>query len=400
MSRESISGAAAGNRMIVTTLRGRRLTAEETNGRITDLFFEDPEADSMVGRIYVGTVKQIRTNIQAAFVELGDGLMAYYPLEDWERFPVEGVVFREGAQIPVMVTKDAQKTKAPTVTTALTFTGQYLVLTPSKQGLFFSSRLHDPERKQALRALLGEADNYSLIVRTNAAQASDEAILAERDRLLEEAKRLSSVWKTRTSGSLLRSPEPGYLSEIFGNRLSGLFEVVTDLPDVYNKIEMRLQTLRAENPEADLPSLRLYTDSYPLSKLYNLETVLERALSERIWLKSGGFLVIQPTEALVAIDVNTGKTENRRKKEDTIFRTNLEAAKEIAIQLKLRNLSGIILIDFIDMAEDSHKEAVLQALTQELRKDPVKTTVLGYTKLNLVEMTRKKVRKPLHEMGF
>ena len=175
---------AAGTRMIVTTLRGRQLTAEETNGRITDLFFEDPEADSIVGRIYVGTVKQIRTNIQAAFIELGGGLMAYYPLEDWERFPVEGVAFREGAQIPVMVTKDAQKTKAPTVTTALTFTGQYLVLTPSKQGVFFSSRLNDPERKQALRALLGEAEEYSLIVRTNAAQASDSAILAERDRLL------------------------------------------------------------------------------------------------------------------------------------------------------------------------------------------------------------------------
>lgn len=386
--------------MIVTTLRERRLTAEETQGRITDLFFEDPEEDSMVGRIYVGTVKQIRTNIQAAFVELGDGLMAYYPLEDWERFPVEGVAFREGAQIPVMVIKDAQKTKAPTVTTALTFTGQYLVLTPSKRGLFFSSRLNDPERKQELRTLLGETEAYSLIVRTNAAHASDSAVLEERNRLLEEARQLSSIWKTRTSGCLLRSPEPGYLSEIFGNRLSGLFEVVTDLPDVYNRIETRLQTLRTENPEAALPFLRLYTDSYPLSKLYSLETVLERALSERIWLRSGGFLVIQPTEALVAIDVNTGKTEKHRKKEDTIFQTNLEAAREIAVQLKLRNLSGIILIDFIDMAEEPHKESVLQALKQELYKDPVKTTVLGYTRLNLVEMTRKKVRKPLHELGF
>lgn len=110
--------------------------------------------------------------------------------------------------------------------------------------------------------------------------------------------------------------------------------------------------------------------------------------------------MIQPTEALIAIDVNTGKTEKHRKKEDTIFQTNLEAAREIAVQLKLRNLSGIILIDFIDMAEEPHKESVLQALKQELYKDPVKTTVLGYTRLNLVEMTRKKVRKPLHELGF
>ena len=171
--------------MIVTTLRERRLTAEETQGRITDLFFEDPEEDSMVGRIYVGTVKQIRTNIQAAFVELGDGLMAYYPLEDWERFPVEGVPFREGAQIPVMVIKDAQKTKAPTVTTALTFTGQYLVLTPSKQGLFFSSRLNDPEpvsythlvleRKEIIEKSL---DNYGHIL---IAKDLDEAIEAVND---------------------------------------------------------------------------------------------------------------------------------------------------------------------------------------------------------------------------
>ena len=135
----------------------------------------------------------------------------------------------------------------------------------------------------------------------------------------------------------------------------------------------------------------------PLSKLYSLDTALERALSKRVWLKSGGYLVIEPTEAMVVIDVNTGKYTGKKSQEETIVKINLEAADEIGRQLRLRNLSGIILIDFIDMEKELHKKQVMEALQRAVSKDPVKTVVVEMTRLNLVEVTRKKVRKPLYE---
>ena len=174
--------------------------------------------------------------------------------------------------------------------------------------------------------------------------------------------------------------------------------MVTDNRTVYDLLEEKIRALREQNENASLPLLRLYEDSYPLSKLYSLETVISRALSEKVWLKSGGSLVIQPTEALVSIDVNTGKFNGRKKLEETFFRINLEAAREIAVQLKLRNLSGIIIVDFIDMEEEAHKELLLEAFESALKTDPVKTNLLGFTRLNLVELTRKKVRRPLHEL--
>ncbi len=385
-------------KMIVTSLDGRRITAEEDEGRITGLFLEKPGEESLVGRIYIGRVKQIKKNIRAAFVEIGRGIMCYYPLEEWETHPIEGVRLTEGAELPVQVEKDALKTKAPTVTTGFTFTGQYLVLTVGKRGIFFSSKIRDEEKRRALKELLSGDFPFSLIVRTNGAFASPEALLREQEQLAAEAGKILDIWKNRTAGSLLYEPAPAFLSEIFGNRLTSLDEIVTDGKEEYELIRKQLSDTALEDPSLPLPVLRLYEDPYPLSKLYSLETVLSRATKEQVWLKSGGFLVIQPTEALVAVDVNTGKSDSRKKKEETVFETNLEAAKELAVQLRLRNLSGIVIVDFIDMREDAHKEALLKVLKQELLKDPVKTTVLGFTRLNLVELTRKKVRKPLHEL--
>ena len=186
---------------------------------------------------------------------------------------------------------------------------------------------------------------------------------------------------------------PEYLQTLQNVYTQALDEIVTDDAEVFQAVQNYLNCYG----EYEIP-LRFYEDKLlPLSKLYSLESVLERSLQERVWLKSGGFLVIQPTEAFVCIDVNTGKFSGKKEIQETFRKINLEAAKEIAWQLRLRNLSGIILIDFINMEDQEDKRELLHTLQAYLNQDPIKSTVIDITPLNIVEVTRKKVRKPLLE---
>ena len=189
------------------------------------------------------------------------------------------------------------------------------------------------------------------------------------------------------------SVPPAWLQDIRDSRDDELDEIVTDSPLLFD----RLSAFVKETCPTLSGRLRLYTDDYSLHKLYSLETELERALSERVWLKSGGFLVIQPTEAMTVIDVNTGKFTGKKNAEETFLKLNLEAAREIALQIRLRNLSGIIIVDFIDMETEESREELMRYLDSLLSSDQIKTTLVDMTKLGLVEITRKKVRRPLAE---
>ncbi|MGN1146841.1 MAG: ribonuclease E/G, partial [Lachnospiraceae bacterium] len=174
-------------------------------------------------------------------------------------------------------------------------------------------------------------------------------------------------------------------------------EIITDCADIYEELknyaeeEKRLSGLK-------LPTVRFYQDAYPLEKLYSVKTLLEGALNSRVWLKSGGYLVIEPTEALTVIDVNTGKYEAGKHSEDTFYAINMEAAEEIALQLRLRNLSGIIIVDFINMASEEKQKELLHRLTTLVKADSVKTSVVDMTPLGLVEITRKRINRPLSEL--
>lgn len=390
------------SKLIITDLicheKKIRTAALEEKGRISQLNFSETVSKGILGNIYVGKVQNIVKNIHAAFIEIADGIMCYYSLDDKAEpvftNPKKDSVMKIGDEVIVQVSKEGMKTKLPSVSSNLNFTGRYLVLTSQRKELGFSGKLNKEEKKRIREFLEGEMpENAGIIVRTNARNAKKEEILEELKNLQTRYETLLKKGHSRVCFSLLEEHMPDYLQTLQNVYTQTLDEIVTDDPEVFQAVQNYLNCYG----EYEIP-LRFYEDKLlPLSKLYSLESVLERSLQERVWLKSGGFLVIQPTEAFVCIDVNTGKFSGKKEIQETFRKINLEAAKEIAWQLRLRNLSGIILIDFINMENQEDKKELLHTLQAYLNQDPIKGTVVDITPLNIVEVTRKKVRKPLLE---
>ena len=235
---------------------------------------------------------------------------------------------------------------------------------------------------------------YGLIARTNAAEASKEEFLHELNLLKKQYEKTALHGRNRTCYSLLYESESFYLAAVRDIYTRDLDEIVTDIPAIYEKISEYLSEFQPDK----LQILNLYQDKLlPLYKLYSLESAIDEVRHEKIWLKSGGFLVIQQTEAFVSIDVNSGKYTAKKKAEETYRKINLEAATEIARQIRLRNLSGIILVDFINMQNPDHQDELFHVLQKHLRKDPIKCKAVDITPLHILEMTRQKVRRPLIE---
>lgn len=390
------------SKLIITNLtcHGKEIlfAALEEQGRISQLTFSETASGGILGNIYIGKVQNIVKNIHAAFIEIADGIMCYYSLDDKAEpvftNPKKDSVMKIGDEVIVQVSKEGMKTKLPSVTSNLNFTGRYLVLTSQRKELGFSGKLNKEEKKRIREFLEGSMpENAGIIVRTNARNAKKEEILEELKNLQSRYEALLKKGRSRVCFSLLEEHMPEYLQTLQNVYTQALDEIVTNDAEVFQAVQNYLNCYG----EYEIP-LRFYEDKLlPLSKLYSLESVLERSLQERVWLKSGGFLVIQPTEAFVCIDVNTGKFSGKKEIQETFRKINLEAAKEIAWQLRLRNLSGIILIDFINMEDQEDKRELLHTLQAYLNQDPIKSTVIDITPLNIVEVTRKKVRKPLLE---
>lgn len=391
------------DKLVITRWRDKVLTAVFSGRKPLALTLEPEQGGSLLNNIYIGKVQKVVKNISAAFVEIGGGRVGYLPLEG----TCPRVLNRPGAkklapgdELIIQVEKDAVKTKAPVVTCRLSFAGRYCVLTAGKPGVNFSSRLTDQSFKRRVRPVLEEAvrarghEACGLIVRTNAGEAGEEQLLAELAVLFDQYESVQNQGNHRVCYSCLYRSLPGYMASVRDSLGGSLEAVLTDQADVYEELKHYL----ALNQQKDLEKLSFYDDPLlSLGALYGLDKVMEEALGKRVWLKSGGYLVIEPTEAMVVIDVNTGKYSGKKTLQETILKINLEAAVEIAHQIRLRNLSGIILVDFIDMEPGENREILLKALSEAVSADPVKTAVVDMTKLNLVEMTRKKVRRPLHE---
>ena len=377
------------------------LMAGFTGGHADELHIHplSEEKTSLVGNIYVGKVRKIQKNIDAAFIEIEGHQQCYFSIPDNPApiYTKKGNSPRmvEGDELLVQVKRDGLKTKLPAVSGNLEFPGHFLILTVGDTRVGLSSKLSSDARKR-LREWMEPlcTEQFGYIVRTNAENASKEDIETEAAALRSEYEKLIKIAPYRTCFSMLKGPVSPWIELVRDTYTSGLEKIITDIPEVYDSIR---EFLGQYHPEM-LEKIELYRDHMlPLAKLYSLEKEISEALKERVWLKSGGYLVIQPTEALTVIDVNTGKYSEKKARRETLKKINREAAKEAARQIRLRNLSGIILIDFINMDKKEDQDELLEYMEHLLRRDPVKTSLIDMTKLELVEITRRKLRKTLRE---
>ncbi len=390
-------------KVIITECMGRILTAFFEDGQAVELRYSPPHYNTpRVGEIYVGKVKRILPDISGAFVEIADHVECYYSLDE-KTEPImvssenKNQALRVGDELLVQVKRDAIKKKQPVVTGNLTFVGKYAVLSSGKPGLFrASSKLSS----QKLNELISWSKHYKdvdfgVIFRTNAEEASLCILESEIARLAEKYHLVAAYGIMRTCHSLvLGVPEEAvqFLQDV---NHQGLSEIIVDAVWEDGRLYREAKAFLEEEQPEDLPLLRAYTDSsYPLAKCYSLEHATEEARKEKVWMKSGAYLVIQQTEAMVVIDVNSGKCKQKKK---DFLALNQEAACEAARQIRLRNLSGIILIDFINMETKSEQQELLRFLRRELSKDSNPGKVVDMTGLQLVEISRKRVRKSLEE---
>ena len=387
--------------LIITKTEQKVITTLMENNVVVEMHCADYMQDgSMVlGNVYIGKIKNIVANINAAFVEIAPGIECYYPLDEAVRpiftNKVGKKAFCIGDELVVQISREALKTKAFSVTGKLSFTGKYAVLTYGDTRIGVSAKIPKVKKEELQQLVKPYTDEeYGIILRTNAKDAKSTDILSEIETLIAEYKKLKQTASTRVCFSCLKKAPATYLAELKNVYQEGLEEIVVEDKILFSEIEDYLKQYQPD----DLQKLRLYEDKLlPLHKLYGIEKHLEDALKERVWLKSGAYLVIQPTEALTVIDVNTGKCISKKKEDETYYKLNLEAAKEAARQIRLRNLSGIILVDFINMKSNEYKEMLLGNFRTYLQTDPVETVLVDMTKLELVEITRKKIRKTLKE---
>ncbi|WDP91152.1 MAG: Rne/Rng family ribonuclease [Desulfobacter sp.] len=406
------------------------------NGTIVEVFIERKDETSIAGNIYKGRVQRVLPGMQAAFVDIGFDQAAFIYVDDvldtaslkickkFEQDPdtedreeeeeleseeiekgdgswnqrsapecsIEDLL-TEGQEIMVQVAKSSIGTKGPRVTTHISLAGRYMVLMPTVDHIGISKRITDEAERNRLKEMLlsMRKTNFGYIFRTQARDI-DEATLKK------EIEFLNNTWED----ILERSNKLSATALVYKD-LNVTFRAVRDLlaneadkliidsKQEYNHVQRFLKKLM---PDVNL-SVELYQDREPIFDAYNIEGDIARSLKKKVWLKSGGYIVIEQTEALVAIDVNTGRYVGKHNFDETILKTNLEAVKEIAYQVRLRNIGGIIIIDFIDMRRESHKEKVMTRLHEAMRRDKSQTNILPLTELGLVQMTRKRTRRNL-----
>jgi ribonuclease E len=356
---------------------------------------------SLVGNVYLGKVRNVLPGMEAAFVDFGEGKngVLYAGDVNYDDAEIEGkarrieVVMKPGDTVLVQVVKDALGHKGARLTNQISLAGRYLVLAPNSDVRGISRRLPDDERRR-LRTVIGEVrpKGMGVIVRTAAEGASKEDIQAD-------IKRLLGIWgqitdKSNTKAPSLLHEEPPLVLRVIREHFTSDFRrLLVDDPKTF---EQALAYL--EGTEADLlDKVKLYEDELGLFERFHVEDQLRKALDRKVWLPSGGHIVVDRTEALTVIDVNTGRFVGRSNLEETVLQNNLESAEEIARQLRLRDIGGIIVIDFIDMEIAKNRAAVLRRLREHLAKDKTRTQVFDVSNLGLVEMTRKNVAAGLLE---
>jgi len=374
-----------------------------------EIYYEDPKRVRLVGNIYKGIVKDVLSGISAAFIDVGerdnlflsakelnDSLLRSRGYRRGSPFPI-GKVIRGGQQLIVQVKREGIGEKNPQGTTRISLAGRYWVFLPKDGRLGISRRIEDPEEIKRLKGIAQELkrSDEGLIARTAAAGARLEDLERDFNYLLGTWKGIEDEAKQVSAPALLYRG-PGLIKSIIRDRLMpNVKRVVIDSEAAYREIVDFLKYLHMEEY---LDRLELYSDERPLFEVRGVEAQLRESLKPRVPLPGGGSLVIAETEALTAIDVNTGSDTRHRNQEQAILNTNLEAAVEIPRQLRLRKISGIIVVDFIDMKHKEDVRKVIGLLQEELKKDRVPADFIDITELGLVEITRKREGESLAEM--
>jgi ribonuclease G len=405
--------------IIVNAGREETRVALLENGLVTEIYIDRKKDRGVAGNVYKGRVMKVLPGMQAAFVDIGlekaaflyvgdvfDSTSEYTPLMEDEGLELEVEpkrkrshatqiedLLQEGQDILVQVSKEPISTKGARVTTYISIPGRYLVQMPGVNHIGVSRRIEDIEERNRLREIVRRLrkPNAGYIIRT-ASQGRSE------DDLNADVEFLSRLWET-----IQRKKEKASAPALMHNELDLVFRVIRDVftrdvdklvidaPEEYDRVK--------EFVDSYIPQLgrrvKPYEGDDPIFEHYGVEIEISRALGRKVWLKSGGYIILDQTEALTTIDVNTGRYVGKRSLEDTILKTNLEAVREIAYQLRLRNIGGILILDFIDMEREDNRRKVYAALQEALANDKAKTTISHISPIGLIEMTRKRIRESL-----
>jgi ribonuclease G len=415
------------NELVINARPHETRVALVENGTVAELHLKRGSDRELLGNIYLGKVLRVLPGMQAAFVDIGIDRPAflyvmdvYNDLRQWEqimlqegndgnnqdtatairmRFQRSSEVniedlLKEGQEVMVQVSKEPMGTKGARLTSHITLPGRHLVYMPTVDHIGISRRIENETERLRLKKIIQELspNGEGFIVRTVSERASKGKFKSEIEFL---TKLWSNIQKKRDSGSapsILHKELTITLKAVRDLFTREIDRLVVDSREEYQSVMEFIETF---NPNLRY-SVELYEGREPIFDAYGIEMEINRALEKKIWLKSGGYIVIESTEALTVIDVNTGSYVGKRNLEETIVKTNLEAVKEIAYQIRLRNIGGLIVIDFIDMNWEADKEKVFDALTDALEKDKAKTVVLRMSELGLIEMTRKRTKEDIN----
>ncbi len=390
--------------ILVDTGFGETRVAIIEDGEPVEIYIEAAGCEKLAGNIYRGKVERILPGMQSAFVDIGTGKNAFLYADDIiksrdlilaQTAKIENLV-SQGQEITVQVVKEALDNKGSRVTTDIKLPGRLVILTPLTTGIGVSKKIKSPDEKERLRQIAENLcpEGSGIIVRTAAEGKQSEELEADIKGLLKLWKSISDKEERGSVPRCIYS-EPGVIYKLVRDHIdSDLHRFIINDRVEYEKL---LELLDAVSPVIKL-KVELFCKDYDMFEYYHIDTAVSKALARKVWLKSGGYLVFDKTEALTVIDVNTGKYVGKNTLEETMLKTNEEAALTVLKQIRLRNISGIILIDFIDMKDTSHKERLLSVLREAVKKDSSKVTVVGMTNLGLVELTRKKVRGTLQQL--
>jgi len=398
--------------IIINCGTGENRVAVLSDGKLEQFYLERGDEQRPLGNIYKGRVSTILPGLDAAFVAVGLEKEGFLPMREtaessslWEEYSDDeenapppktrpGAVrtiqqlLRKGQEIMVQVVKEPMGGKGPRLTTQISLPGRYLVLTPRERRIGVSRKISDPVQRRRLRKVLQDLlgkEEVGVIVRTAAQAAADRNLKKDLHYLLNQWKAIQKGAK-KSAPALLHEEMGLVMKAVRESLLTDVSHIVVDSRTEFKKLNRFLSTFDSQAQS----KLVHYRGRKPLFDKYNLEPVVEKLFKPKIWLKCGGFVVFNQTEALVAVDVNSGRHKNKKGQEETALKANLEAAEEVATQLRLRNVGGIIVIDFIDMSSRKYQKQVMNALLKELKKDKARTKVLPFSEFGLVQLTRQR----------